>query len=146
MSETPIPADGTAITDTNSVPEGKDTGEQDPAPQNREARYRVERNEAREQLAAAELRLVQLQTRELHRLAGEILAVPSDIALSGKPLSDFLTPEGWVDKSAVEAAAREVAQARPGLATYQPAHDPSQGLSGTTQHTPSWDGLFDLGR
>lgn len=146
MSETPIldPVEDAGA--TNTTPEGSGTGEQDSAPQNREARYRVERNEAREQLAAAELRLVQLQTRELHRLAGEILAVPSDIALSGKPLSDFLTPEGWVDKSAVEAAAREVAQARPGLATYQPAHDPSQGLSGTTQHTPSWDGLFGLGR
>lgn len=146
MSETPIldPADDAG--GTNTTPEGDDTGEQGSAPQNREARYRVERNEAREQLAAAELRLVRLQTAELHRLAGSILSAPEDISLAGKPLADFLTPEGWVDRSAVEAAAREVAAARPGLAKAQPAHDLSQGLSGTTQHTPSWDGLFGLGR
>ncbi|SLF41010.1 Uncharacterised protein [Mycobacteroides abscessus subsp. bolletii] len=143
MSETPIPADGTAITDTNSVPEGKETGEQDSAPQNREARYRVERNEAREQLAAAELRLVQLQTMELHRLAGEILSAPEDITLAGKPLADFLTPEGWVDRAAVEEAAREVAQTRPGLAKYQPGYDPSQGRGIPAARTAGWAALLE---
>lgn len=146
MSETPVLPSDTNSEPLSEQPDTSGTPEPLEAPQNREARYRIERNEARSALAAAESRLVQLQTMELHRLAGSILAAPEDIALSGKPLADFLTPEGWVDKSAVEAAAREVAQARPGLATYQPAHDPSQGLSGTTQHTPSWDGLFGLGR
>ncbi|PVA99345.1 hypothetical protein [Mycobacteroides abscessus] len=143
MSETPIPVLGTAITDTNSVPEGKDTGEQDSAPQNREARYRVERNEAREQLAAAELRLVQLQTAELHRIAGEILSAPEDITLAGKPLADFLTVEGRVDRAAVEAAAREVAQTRPGLAKYQPGYDPSQGHGVPAARTPGWAALLE---
>lgn len=143
MSETPIPADGTAITDTNSVPEGKETGEQDSAPQNREARYRVERNEAREQLAAAELRLVQLQTAELHRLAGEILSAPEDISLAGKPLADFLTAEGRVDRAAVEAAAREVAQTRPGLAKYQPGYDPSQGHGIPGTRMAGWAALLE---
>ncbi|SKY31248.1 Uncharacterised protein [Mycobacteroides abscessus subsp. bolletii] len=142
MSETPV-----LPSDTNSEPLSEQPGtsgtpEPLEAPQNREARYRTERNEAREQLAAAELRLVQLQTRELHRLAGEILAVPSDIALSGKPLADFLDPEGRVDKSAVEAAAREVAQSRPGLAKYQPSYDPSQGMGYAVPATPGWDSLL----
>ncbi|SIG26154.1 Uncharacterised protein [Mycobacteroides abscessus subsp. abscessus] len=146
MSETPV-----LPSDTNSEPLSEQPGtsgtpEPLEAPQNREARYRVERNEARAQLAEVELRLVQLQTAELHRLAGSILSAPEDIALSGKPLESYLTPEGWVDRSAVEAAAREVVAARPGLAKAQPAHDPSQGRGGTTDHTPSWDGLFGLGR
>ncbi|MDM2170814.1 hypothetical protein PP404_05400 [Mycobacteroides abscessus] len=114
-----------------------------PEPNNREARYRVERNEAREQLAEAELRLVQLQTRELHRLAGDILSAPEDIALSGKPLSDFLTPEGWVDKGTVEKVAQEVAQARPGLAKYQPGYDPSQGHGVPAARTAGWSALLE---
>ncbi|MEC4838427.1 hypothetical protein R2360_01665 [Mycobacteroides chelonae] len=113
-----------------------------PEPNNREARYRVERNEAREQLAAAELALVQLQTRELHRLAGDILSAPEDIALSGKPLSDFLTPEGWVDKGTVEKVAQEVAQARPGLAKTSPAYDLSQGKNGDTPKSANWGSLL----
>lgn len=142
MSETPIPAPGAAITDANSVPEGSDTGEQDSSPQNREARYRTERNAAREQLAATESRLAQLQTAELHRLAGAVLSAPEDIALSGKPLAEFLTPEGWLDRAAVEAVAREVAQARPGLAKAQPAYDLSQGQGGDVPKSPSWTSLL----
>ncbi|WP_457068095.1 hypothetical protein [Mycobacteroides abscessus] len=143
MSDTPIldPVDDAVA--ANTTPEGKETGEQDSAPQNREARYRVERNEAREQLAAAELRLVQLQTMELHRLAGSILSAPEDITLAGKPLADFLTPEGWVDRAAVEAAAREVAQTRPGLAKYQPGYDPSQGHGIPAARTAGWAALLE---
>lgn len=143
MSETPIlnPVDDAGA--TNTTPEGNGTGEQDSGPQNREARYRVERNEAREQLAAAELRLVQLQTAELHRIAGEILAAPEDITLSGKPLADFLTPGGWVDRAAVEATAREVAQTRPGLAKYQPGYDPSQGHGLPAARTAGWAALLE---
>lgn len=114
-----------------------------PEPNNREARYRVERNEARTQLAEAELRLVQLQTRELHRLAGDILSAPEDIALSGKPLSDFLTPEGWVDKGTVEKVAQEVAQTRPGLAKYQPGYDLSQGHGVPAARTAGWGALLE---
>lgn len=143
MSDTPIldPVEDAGA--TNTTPEGLYTGEQDPAPQNREARYRVERNEAREQLAAAELRLVQLQTAELHRLAGEILSAPEDITLAGKPLADFLTVEGRVDRAAVEAAAREVAQTRPGLAKYQPGYDPSQGYGIPGTRTAGWAALLE---
>lgn len=143
MSETPV-----LPSDTNSEPLSEQPGtsgtpEPLEAPQNREARYRVERNEAREQLAAAELRLVQLQTAELHRLAGEILSAPEDITLAGKPLADFLTPEGWVDRAAVEAAAREVAQTRPGLAKYQPGYDPSQGHGIPGTRTAGWAALLE---
>ncbi|OAT69436.1 hypothetical protein AWB85_20310 [Mycobacteroides immunogenum] len=142
MSDTPILDSVDDAGATNTTPEGYDTGEQDSAPENKEARYRRQRNEAREQLAAAELRLVQLQTAELHRLAGSILSAPEDISLSGKPLADFLTPEGWVDRSAVEAAAREVAAARPGLAKAQPAHDLSQGRGGDVIKSASWKALL----
>ncbi|EIU40886.1 hypothetical protein [Mycobacteroides abscessus] len=143
MSDTPIldPVDDAGA--TNTTPEGNGTGEQNSAPENKEARYRRQRNEAREQLAEAESRLAQLQTTELHRLAGEILSAPEDINLAGKPLADFLTPEGWVDRAAVEAAAREVAQTRPGLAKYQPGYDPSQGHGIPGTRTAGWAALLE---
>ncbi|EIU61026.1 hypothetical protein MA6G0728S_0029 [Mycobacteroides abscessus 6G-0728-S] len=94
-------------------------------------------------MAEAESRLAQLQTTELHRLAGEILSAPEDINLAGKPLADFLTPEGWVDRAAVEAAAREVAQTRPGLAKYQPGYDPSQGHGIPGTRTAGWAALLE---
>ncbi|RIT57550.1 hypothetical protein [Mycobacteroides abscessus] len=143
MSDTPIldPVDDAGA--TNTTPEGNGTGEQNSAPENKEARYRRQRNEAREQLAEAESRLAQLQTTELHRLAGEILSAPEDINLAGKPLAAFLTHEGRVDKSAVEAAAREVAQTRPGLAKYQPGYDPSQGHGIPGTRTAGWAALLE---
>lgn len=108
-------------------------------------RYRTERNQAREELAAAQERMQQLQTRELHRLAGEYLAAPEDISLSGKDLGDFLTPEGWVDHEAVVEAVQEIISSRPGLAKNlkQPAFDPTQGLgSPTPKHKTSFSDLF----
>ena len=135
-----INADGQSV-----PPEGTDTGERENGPQNREARYRVERNEARQERDALASRLESLQTAELHRLAGDLLAAPEDLALSGKALQDFLTPEGWVDREAVAEAAADLVKSRPGLAKNPkfPAVDSTQGMGGSLgKPQPSWDALF----
>lgn len=111
-------------------------------PNNREARYRVERNEARTERDELASRIEQLQTRELHRLAADVLSAPEDISLAGKPLSEFLTPEGWVDKATVAKVAQELAQARPGLAKASPAYDPSQGRYAEPAKSPNWGTLI----
>lgn len=109
-------------------------------------RYRSQRDEARTERDTIASRLVELQTRELHRLAGEYLSAPEDIDLSGKPLSDYLTPEGWVDHEAVRAAANAVIASRPGLSKHSPAHDRSQGLGTGQEFQPTtFEGLFDAG-
>lgn len=111
---------------------------------NREARYRVERNDARAERDALAARLETLQTAELHRLAGEHLSTPEDISLSGKTLADFLTPEGWVDREAVAEAAAEVIASRPGLAKNIPAYDPTHGLGGGGKSSPRWEDLLKV--
>ena len=98
--------------------QGNDTGE----PQNgaespegeykppREQRYRLERNEARALVEA-------LQTREVERLAGDLLSQPGDLLeLGGVSLPDLLTEAGHVDSEAVAEAAAALIAARPGLA------------------------------
>jgi hypothetical protein len=108
-----VPATGPELQTHN--PAGAESPVDEPKG-NREAKYRVERNAAREALTAAEARIADLQTREVERLAGEHLAQPGDIGLSGKALADYLTPEGWVDHDAVADAAAAVIESRPGLA------------------------------
>jgi hypothetical protein len=123
--------------------EGGSTGEDKPA--NREARYRVERNEARQERDALSARLTELQTHELHRLAGEHLAAPEDIGLSGKALADYLTSEGWLDHDAVADAAADVIESRPGLARNPKvrATDLSQGSgNGSGGSQPQWADLL----
>ncbi|MBS4103966.1 hypothetical protein [Tsukamurella paurometabola] len=128
-------ADGLEVpTESGSAETGSQTlTEASSTPANREARYRVERNEARAERDALTERLTELQTREVLRLAAEHLAAPEDIGLSGNELSAYLTPEGWVDRAAVEAAAAAVIDSRPGLAkaSVSPAYDPSQGTGGS---------------
>ncbi len=114
-------------------------------PSNREARYRVERNEARAERDELAARLVSLQTAQLHKLAGELLSQPEDIGLSRRELSDFLTPGGWLDAEAVAEAAAQVIESRPGLAKNPkvPATDPSQGMGGVSgKGQPRWADLF----
>ena len=125
--ESPIPVGSESPVEATEVPsEGNDTGQQNNS--NREAaKYRVRAREAEAERDALAERLAALQTAELHRLAGEFLAVPEDISLSGKDLSDFLTPEGWVDRQAVEAAVSDVLAARPALGKNAPAVDLTQG-------------------
>lgn len=125
------------------APEGTDAGEAPKA--NREARYRVERNEARQALSAAEARIEAMQSREVERLAGAHLAQPGDLlTLSGKTLADFLDENGEVDAELVAEVAADVLAARPGLRPNARAVDPSQGTGndGPRKVAPSWGDLF----
>jgi hypothetical protein len=142
MTETnTIPEAESPVGEQTDLPEGNDPGEGQKG--NREARYRVERNQAREERDTLAARLEQLQTAELHRLAGEFLSAPEDISLSGRALTDYLTPEGWVDRAAVEQAARAVVETRPGLAKNAAAVDPTQGRhGGTGKPEPTWAALL----
>jgi hypothetical protein len=130
----------TVSTETDETPEGStsdtpetENGSEAPEAQapkgNREARYRVERNEAREALSAAQSRIEALQLREVERLASE-LAQPRDLlTLGGVSLTDLLTEAGDVDSAAVAEAVAALIESRPGLARnpVQRYVDPSQG-------------------
>jgi hypothetical protein len=148
MSETVETAEtGAQIKESHKrkLPRVNSTGGPHNGPQgSREAKYRVERNEARAERDSLTERLTELQTRELHRLAGELLAAPEDIELSGKVLADYLTPEGWLDREAVAEAAAAVIESRPGLAKNLKvaATDLSQGRGTTlTKRQPT---MLDL--
>lgn len=137
-----------------------DAGPQTPAPegegtparengsqgQNREARYRVERNEARQERDAALARIEALQLRELHRLAGEHLAQPADLlALGEVTLAELLDDDGNIDPEAVAEAAAALVEARPGLAKNPKvlATDPTQGHGGSPgRGQPDWADLL----
>ncbi len=124
-----------------------DTGEALNEPQrgNKEARYRVERNEARTALEAVNGRLAALQRAEVERLAADKLSQPSDLfSLSGNDLADYLNEDGAVDAAKVAADVAAVVAERPGLLRNAPAHDPSQGLGGTpnVKPEPSWGFLL----
>ena len=113
------------------------------------AKYRTQRNEAREERDQLAARLEALQTAELHRAAGELLAQPEDISLSGQSLKDFLTPEGWLDHEAVAEAAQAVIEGRPGLAKNPRvlATDSTQGQGGQPgKAQPNWESLFESAR
>ena len=111
---------------------------------NREAKYRIRAKEAEAERDSLASRLAELQTTEVQRLAADLLAVPEDISLSGKGLADFLTPEGWVDREAVEAAAREVTESRPGLAKNAKATDFTQGSGGTVPVQLNWTDFLTI--
>lgn len=124
----------TSSTETDETTEGSTSGtpEQENGSEvpkgNREARYRVERNEARAERDSLTERVAQLQTRELERIAAASLSNPADLlALSGKTLADFLGEDGELDAEAIAEAAREVVATRPGLHARLRYVDPSQG-------------------
>lgn len=111
---------------------------------NREARYRVERNEARAERDALAQRIEQLQTRELERIASKSISNPADLlTLSGKSLTDFIGDDGELDNELITDAADELLGTRPGLRPNQRAVDPSQGLGGQQGRGPvGWEALF----
>lgn len=113
---------------------------------NREARYRVERNSAREALATANARIERMQQAEVERIAGEHLAQGSDLlGISGNELSAYLDQEtGEIDVDRIRADARVLIEERPGLSKHTGAFDPSQGLGGSTPKTstPTWGSVF----
>jgi hypothetical protein len=118
------PADG-----RSAHPEGDGAGE--PQKANKEARYRVERNEARAERDALAGRVERMQRTEVERLASEHLSTPSDLfSLSGNELDDYLTEDGDVDAGKVAADLAAILAERPGLRKLMPGYDPSQGLGG----------------
>lgn len=122
--------------------QGINTGE---AKSNREARYRVERNEARQERDALKARIESLQTRELERLASKSLSNPADLlTLSGKTLADLLDENGDVDPDLVSDLVADVLGTRPGLKKLDRAVDISQGHGnqGPGKGQPSFADLF----
>lgn len=134
-------ADGLSANPEGDGPEGAPNTPQRP---NREARYRVERNEARAERDALAKRVDQLLTREAERLAAKDLSNPADLlTLGGVTIKDLLDDDGEVDPEKVDAVVREILGTRPGLAKYSPLFDPTQGLSGGNgKPKPSWGALL----
>ncbi len=122
-------------------PEGTPDAPQRP---NREARYRVERNEARAERDALAKRVDQLLTREAERLAAKDLANPADLlTLGGVTIKDLLDDDGEVDPEKVDSVVAEILGTRPGLAKNAPLFDPTQGVSGGNgRPKPSWEALL----
>jgi hypothetical protein len=119
------------------------------APQkgNKEARYRVERNEARTERDALAQRVERYQRAEVERLAADGLSHPADLfSLSGNELADYLTEDGEVDAEKVAADVVAVLAERPGLRRPAPAYDPSVGLGGRlpARREPTAADLFKI--
>ncbi|MGW8815506.1 hypothetical protein [Gordonia terrae] len=116
---------------------------------NKEARYRVERNEARTERDALAERVQRMQRNEIERIAGEQLAQAGDLlTLSGNDLADYLTESGDVDTAKVSADVAALLAERPGLRKSAPAFDPTQGTGGAPNPkapTPSWGSMFQSG-
>lgn len=137
----------TTVVATTETPETAPSAADAAAPNqpgNKEARYRVQRNEAREQLAAANDRIARLQRAEVERLAGASLSRPEDLfTLSGNDVADYLDDNGNVDPDKVAADVNVILAERPGLGPA-PAVDRSQGfgipLTGTAP--PDFSGMF----
>lgn len=142
-----IDADGVSPdSGTPGTPDG-DTGAQRP---NKEAKYRTERNTAREELAAANARIERMQRAEVERIANEHLAQGSDLlGITGNELAAYVNEStGTVDADRIREDARVLIQERPGLSRHVPAFDPTQGTGGppkATEAAPSWESLFKSG-
>ena len=134
MNETPTPGAESPVNGQSATSEDVATGE--PQKGNKEARYRVERNQAREELATANARIERMQRAEVERLASDALSHPADLfSLSGNELADYLTDDGDVDAEKVTTDVAAILAERPGLqrSKFPPGFDPSQGLGGTPQ-------------
>jgi hypothetical protein len=127
------PETTTVIDGTGEATNEPQNGSEDDTAQkgNREARYRVERNEARAERDALAQRVERMQRAEVERLAADGLSHPADLfSLSGNELADYLTEDGDVDVEKVAADVAAVLAERPGLQKNSPAFDPSQGSGG----------------
>lgn len=113
--------------------------------QPREMRYRLERNEARDALQAANDRIERMHRREVERIAGEHLAQGSDLLdISGNDVGAYLDENGDIDIDRIREDVELLLQERPGLSRHWGAFDPSQGTGGSQSkaHTPSWGSMF----
>lgn len=122
----------TPTTDPTEAPEVEPTTEEAPKG-NREARYRVERNEARAERDALAQRVERMQRAEVERLASDGLSHPADLfSLSGNELADYLTDDGDVDAEKVAADVAAILAERPGLQRpkFPAGFDPTQGTGG----------------
>lgn len=113
-------------------------------PDNKEMRYRLERNEVRQERDDLAQRIEQLQVRECERIASRDLSVPADLfTLGGVTVKDLQNEHGDIDPEKVALVVTEVLGTRPGLKVLDRAVDSTQGLGGTPpKPTPSWGGLF----
>lgn len=132
---------------TSGTPDAENGSQADSAQKgNREARYRTERNAAREELAAAQARIDRMHRAEVERLAAAALSHPADLfSLSGNELTDYLTEDGMVDPEKVAADVAAILQERPGLKRNTPAVDHSQGRGGkgTPKRKASWETMLN---
>lgn len=132
-----------SVTDAESNADGQTPVPEGDGPKaNKEARYRVERNEARTERDALAQRVETLLTREAERVASKHLAEPADLfTLTGKTVKDFVGEDGELDTEAVVQAANDLLGSRPGLGKHSGAFDPSQGHGGgpSPKPEPSWD-------
>lgn len=128
---------------TETTTEGEPTTGEAPKG-NKEARYRVERNDARTERDALAQRVERMQRAEVERLAADGLSHPADLfSFSGNELADYLTEDGDVDAEKVAADVAAVLAERPGLRKNAPAFDPTQGRGGTpTKGSPTWGALL----
>lgn len=140
------PAGGSEQPDgTPGTPGGSESRTEAKSPTNREARYRVERNEARAERDALAQRVEALNRREIERLAAGSMSQPSDLfSLSGNSVTDYLTDDGEVDADKVAADVAALLAERPGLRKQSPPLDPSQGSGGqpSAKREPTWGALL----
>lgn len=143
-SQTTLQGSESPSGDPSATPEGGDTG--GPQKGNKEARYRVERNEARAERDALAQRVERMQRAEVERLAAHKLSHPADLfSLSGNELADYLTEDGDVDSEKVVADVAAVLAERPGLRRQTPGYDPTQGFGGKpSKGSPSFADLMKI--
>jgi hypothetical protein len=111
------PEDQVQATAPETSPEAPDDdGAQKERPANREARYRTERNEAREQVKTLEARVDTLLSRDVARIAAETLADGWDLLTFAPGVTDLLDEHGNPDYELITERAREVVAWKPGLA------------------------------
>jgi hypothetical protein len=139
MSETTETAPGAAETDTTTTTEVTAETADETSPNKEAAKYRTRLRETeteRDRLAGI---VSTMQTREVERLAGDVLANGADLLeLGGIDLADLLDDDGRPDAEKVEAAARTILETRPYLAASRgPRPDPSQGAKPAAPEKPT---------
>jgi hypothetical protein len=115
------------------APEAPEAAEGHSGPNRKEAKYRVERNEARAERDALAERLAEYQRADVLRQAGDLSDASDLFGVGGYDLQSFLTEAGSVDNAAVAEAVADLITTRPGLAKVpppSPAFDRTQGTGG----------------